>query len=108
MNKYPIVTLCGSTKFKEDFLKATEELSLSGHIVLSVGLFGHADNKYETVINKDVKKLLDDLHRHKIDMSDFVYIINKDDYIGESTKAEIEYAKSKGKEIKYMYDHKEG
>ena len=41
-------------------------------------------------------------------MSDFVYIINKDDYIGESTKEEIEYAKSKGKEVKYMYDHKEG
>lgn len=102
--KYPIVCLCGSTKFKDDFIKATELLSLSGHVVLSVGLFGHADNKFSTVITDEVKALLDDMHKQKIEMADFIYIINKNNYIGESTLKEIEYAKSLNKPIKYMYE----
>lgn len=63
--KFPIVTLCGSTKFKEAFIEAAEKLSLEGNIVLSVGLFGHADNKFGTVITEDVKKLLDEMHLKK-------------------------------------------
>ena len=102
--KYPIVCLCGSTKFKDDFIKATELLSLSGYVVLSVGLFGHADNKFGTVITDEVKALLDDMHKQKIEMADFIYIINKNNYIGESTLKELEYAKSLSKPIKYMYE----
>ena len=101
--KYCVVTLCGSTKFKDDFIRAQEELTLNGSIVLSVGLFGHADGKYNKEITPDVKLMLDDMHKRKIDLSDYVFVINRNGYIGESTKSEIEYAKQTGKPVYYMY-----
>lgn len=102
VGKYKVVTLCGSTKFKEDFMRVQEELTLQEHIVISVGLFGHADNRYESVITDDVKIMLDDMHKRKIDMADYIYVINKGGYIGSSTRSEIEYATKQGKEVKYM------
>lgn len=100
---FPVVTLCGSTKFKDEFIEAQKRLSLDGNIVISVGLFGHSgDGEAWDDINK---QMLDDMHKEKIRMSDKIYVINKDDYIGESTKKEIEYAKSLGKEVLYMFDH---
>lgn len=46
--------------------------------------------------------MLDDMHKRKIDMADEIYVINKDGYIGSSTRSEIQYAKDTGKKIKYM------
>ena len=103
IKNYEIVTLCGSTKFKEDFIKAQEELTLSGKIVISVGLFGHADNKFNTVITEETKEMLDDMHKRKIDISDSIFVINKNNYIGKSTLSEIKYALQTGKPVKYMY-----
>lgn len=102
---FEIITLCGSTKFKDDFIKIQEELTLQGKIVISVGLFGHADNKYENKITNEIKEMLDDMHKKKIDLSDAIYVINKNGYIGESTTSEIEYAKSTNKKIYYMEEH---
>ena len=97
---FPIITLCGSTRFKEEFLKAQKEWTLRGYIVLSVGLFGHSgDNE---VWSDGAKQQLDDMHKAKIEMSDAIYVINKDGYIGESTKSEIEWALELGKQIYYM------
>lgn len=94
-----IVCLCGSTKFKSDFLSAQRGLTLAGQIVIMPGVFGHADGGF---INGDTKKKLDELHLKKIDMSDMIMVINRDGYIGESTKREIEYAQSLGKQIRYL------
>lgn len=105
IGKYNVVTLCGSTKFKDDFLRAQEELTLKGCIVISVGLFGHADGKFQTVITPKVKTMLDDIHKRKIDMADYIYVINRDDYIGNSTESEIRYAKATGKNVVYMFRH---
>lgn len=49
-----------------------------------------------------IKDLLDELHFRKIDICDEVFIINKDGYIGESTRNEIEYAEKLGKPINYL------
>lgn len=103
IGRYKVVTLCGSTKFKDEFIKAQKELTLAGNIVISVGLFGHSGD--DEVWTNDTKEMLDDMHKRKIDMSDEIYVINKNDYIGDSTKSEIEYAKSQGKPVKYMYPH---
>lgn len=104
VNKYKVITLCGSAKFKDDFLKAQEELTLKGNIVLSIGLF--RDSKvWEKMDNKRIKKtkeLLDDIHKRKIDMSDEIFVINVGGYIGESTKSEIEYALLKNKKVNYL------
>ncbi len=103
IGKYPVVTICGSTRFKDEFIQAQEQLTLEGNIVISVGLFGHADGKYDTVITPEVKEMLDDMYKRKIDMADSIYVINKNGYIGSNTRSEIEYARKTGKTIQYMY-----
>ena len=102
--KIKVITLCGSTKFKNDFIKISEKLSLEGNIVLSAGLCSHVDNKFISMIFPDIKKLLDEDHKAKIEMSDEIFVINPYGYIGESTKSEIEYAKELGKRINYLVD----
>lgn len=100
VGKYKVITLCGSTKFKEQFIQAQKELTLQGNIVISVGLFGHSgDNEVWT---EGTKEMLDDMHKRKIDMADAIYVINVGGYIGSSTKNEIEYAKQQNKEVYYL------
>ena len=100
VGKYKVITLCGSTRFKEQFLEAQKRLTLGGNIVISVGLFGHSgDNE---VWSDGTKEMLDDMHKRKIDMADSIYVINVGGYIGESTRSEIEYAKKNGKAIEYL------
>ena len=105
MRKYMVITLCGSTKFKDEFMQQQKRLTLEGNIVISVGLFGHADGDYKTVITDEVKEMLDDIHKRKIDMSDAIFVIDVNGYIGSSTRSEIEYAKSTGKEIMYLSEY---
>ena len=97
--KYNIITLCGSIKFKDKFIKIQEKLTLEGNTVLTPNFF---NNIKKEEIDEKTKKMLDEMHRQKIDMSDEIYIINFGGYIGESTKSEIEYAKTKGKKISYL------
>ena len=104
INNYKVITLCGSTKFKDEFLKAQKDLTLKGYIVISVGLFGHSGD--DEVWSEGTKEMLDDMHKSKIDLADEIYVINVDDYIGSSTKSEIEYAISHGKKVNYLYPHK--
>lgn len=100
VGKYKVVTLCGSTKFKEQFLAAQKRLSLEGNIVISVGLFGHSgDNE---VWSDGTKAMLDDMHLRKIDMADEIFVINVGGYIGESTRNEIAYAQSQGIAVRYL------
>lgn len=98
--KYTVVTLCGSTKFKDEFISAQKQLTLEGKIVLSLGLFGHSGDK--EIFNDGVKAMMDNMHKQRIDMSDEIFVINKDGYIGSSTKNEIEYATAHGKKINYL------
>lgn len=95
-----IITLCGSTKFKKEFEKINSLLTLEGNIVLSVGIFQHSDN---VVITNEQKEKLDLLHKRKIDMSDEIFVINVNDYIGSSTQSEIDYALKNKKTVRYLY-----
>jgi hypothetical protein len=94
-----IITLCGSTKFKNEFEKANKELTLKGIIVLSCGVYSHSDNE---IITEEQKKMLDELHRRKIDLSDGILVLNVGGYIGDSTKSEIDYALKKGKAVRFL------
>jgi hypothetical protein len=100
IGKYKVVTLCGSTRFKDAFIEAQKRLTLEGNIVISVGLFGHQGD-FEA-LEPQRKEMLDDMHKRKIDMADEIYIINVGGYIGSSTKSEIEYATKMGKKISYL------
>ena len=102
--KYPVITLCGSTRFKEQFIEAQKRLTLEGNIVISVGLFGHSGDI--EVWTEGTKEMLDDMHKRKIDMADEIFVINVGGYIGQSTRSEIEYAKAHGKKVRYLEDEK--
>jgi hypothetical protein len=93
-----VITLCGSTRFYETFLAVNNSLTAKGYIVLSVGvvidktvMLDKSDGKLE--------KMLDKLHKEKIAMSDSIFVIDFDNYIGEATSGEIDFAKKHGKKI---------
>ena len=100
IGKYPVITLCGSTRFKDQFLETQKRLTLAGNIVISVGLFGHSGD--DEVWTPGTKEMLDDMHNRKIDMADGIYVINVGGYIGQSTRSEIEYARSQGKTVEFL------
>ena len=106
---YKVITLCGSTRFKDAFMDAQKRLTLEGNIVISVGLFGHSGD-HEVWENMDegtltrTKEMLDDMHKRKIDMADEIFVINVGGYIGSSTRSEIEYAQATGKPVHYLED----
>ena len=112
VGKYKVVTLCGSTRFKDQFMEAQKKLTLEGNIVISVGLFGHAgdgevwENMDEGTLTK-TKEMLDDMHKRKIDMADEIFVINVGGYIGSSTRSEIEYAEKTGKTVRYLEEQQE-
>ena len=107
VGNYRVTTLCGSTRFKNEFMEVQKRLTLEGNIVISVGLFGHSgdnevwENMDEGTLTK-TKEMLDDMHKRKIDMADEIFVINVDGYIGSSTRSEIEYAKAMGKPVRYL------
>ena len=98
--KYKVITLCGSTRFKDAFMEAQKRLTLEGNIVISVGMFGHSGD--DEVWSEGTKEMLDDMHKRKIDMADEIYVINVGGYIGSSTKSEIEYARAHNKPVRYL------
>ena len=100
VNGFKVITLCGSTRFKDEFLEAQKRLTLEGNIVISVGLFGHSGD--DVVWTEGVKDMLDRQHLAKIDLADEIYVINVGGYIGDSTRREIAYAEYKGKSITYL------
>ena len=100
-----IITLCGSSKFKTEFERVQKQLSYDNNcIVLSLDFFTKSENLFYD--NKETKELaeskLRETHLAKISISDEIYVINKDGYIGQSTSKEIEYAKSLGIPVKYL------
>lgn len=106
--RYPVVTLCGSTKFYDDFMVAQKELATEGNVVLCCPVFHHSrDKEYWDSLSDDEKvqlhNLLKEEHFQRIDMCDAIFVVNPNDYIGESTKSEIEYARQTGKGVMYMY-----
>lgn len=99
--KKPItVCLCGSGRFKEEFEKAEFEETLKGKIVLTIGC--NTKDIARDIDWQHIKPMLDELHKRKIDLADEVFVINKNGYIGDSTRSEIEYAEKHHKEIIYL------
>ena len=102
VGKYGVVTLCGSSRFKDAFAEAQKRLTLEGKIVLSLGLFALSGD--EEVFKPGAKEMLADMHKRKIDMADEIYVINAGGYIGDSTRSEIAYAQAAGKPVRYLED----
>jgi hypothetical protein len=95
-----IVCLCGSTRFGEAFRKAQLAETLAGRIVLTIGCDAHSDE--DLALEPDTKKALDELHFRKIELADEVLILNVGQYIGESTRRELAYARALGKTVRFL------
>lgn len=95
----PIVCICGSTRFKQSWITENARLTGEGNIVLAVGLWGHHERQYP---NEKTKAMLDDLHKRKIDLCDWVWVIDVGGYIGDSTRSEIEHAEQLGRPVRYL------
>lgn len=94
-----VITICGSTKFKDKMFELARDLTLNGDVVLMPQIFEHADNEELTI---EQKLVLDNIHYQKILMSDAILVVNIDQYIGESTWAEIDWANRLNKKIYFL------
>ena len=97
-----IVTLCGSLKYQKEMMKLAEMMTLEGYCVLTP-VYPTSNNIKRT--EEEMTKLKES-HFKKIELSDAILVVNINNYIGESTKLEIEYAKSLKKEIMYYINLK--
>ena len=101
-----IVCLCGSTRFGAAFREANLRETLAGNIVLSIGCDLHSDaDLFARVPAAEIERLkqrLDWLHRRKIDLADEVLILNVGGYVGDSTCSELEYARERGKGLRFL------
>jgi len=92
-----VVTICGSMRYSKEMMKISEELELKKGYAVIQCVYNIDGLKYEGVD----ASILDKIHRKKIDISDAIYVVNIDGYIGNSTKKEIEYAIKNDKEVMY-------
>jgi len=108
MAKPTIVCLCGSTKFKDQFVRSNFEETLAGKIVLSIGCDLRTDQELFGAMSEeewlDTKLKLDELHKRKIDLADEILVLNVGGYIGDSTRSEINYAMQHSKRVRYWTD----
>ena len=100
-----IVCLCGSTRFLDTFRQVHRKEALAGHIVLSVECITTADHELQEY-DPQTKARLDQLHLRQIELAEEVLVLNVNDYVGESTAKEIQYARSLGKRIRWLEPHR--
>ena len=92
-----VVTICGSMRYAKEMMTIAEDLELKNKYAVLQCIYPSIDKEY----TKEEEDILDEAHKKKIDISDGIYVVNINGYIGSSTKKEIEYANKTGKEIIY-------
>lgn len=96
-------TVCGSMRFSDEmkniayYLETEKNYNVLQCVYLP-----------ENVIPTDAERnRLEEAHYRKIDLSDGIYVVNIDGYIGNSVRNEIEYAKKHNKIVIYHCDTEE-
>jgi hypothetical protein len=97
---YTVITLCGSMRFRDELERLDAELTLAGHVVLTPTALSPS-----TELNAEERARLGRVHLQKIAMSDEVVVVNVGDYVGESTRREIEHARSRGIPVSFLEPH---
>ena len=95
-----VITLCGSLKFQKEMMVVAEKLALKGNCILTP-TYPVMENMEKT---KEQLEILKEAHFRRIELSDAIFVLNVNNYIGASTKLEIDYAKKLNKEIVYYTD----
>jgi hypothetical protein len=99
-DEFTVITLCGSMRFREEFERLDAELTLAGHVVLTPTALAPSRE-----LNAEERARLGRIHLQKVSMADEVLIVNVGDYVGESTRREIEHARSRGVAVSYLEPH---
>ena len=94
-----IETVCGSIRFSKEMMKYRDEQLSNGKWVLIP-----ENMELDAQINERIKAKMDILHKAKIDHADTVLIWNRNGYIGDSTKCEIDYAQRNNKPVTFLED----
>ena len=102
MRRMKVITVCGSLRFINEMMEITEKMELQGNCML-VPIYNTARPNKDT-FTKEEALMLDKVHKERIKLADAILVVNVDGYVGNSTKNEIEYAKSLNKEIIYYTD----
>ena len=95
-----VITLCGSMRFREEFERLGAELTLAGHVVLTPTFLAPS-----TELSSEERARLGRIHLQKVEMADEVLIVNVGGYVGESTRREIEQARSRGVPVSFLEPH---
>jgi hypothetical protein len=98
--EFAVITLCGSMRFRDEFERLDAELTLAGHVVLSPTALASS-----VELNAEERARLGRIHLQKVAMADEVLVVNVGDYVGESTRREIEHARSRGVAVRYLEPH---
>jgi hypothetical protein len=104
----PVVVICGSTRFMAEMAEANLRLTAgAGGRQPAIVLAPACNMKQPHELWADpadaerLKAVLDEIHRAKIRMADWVLVVNPGGYIGDSTGGEIEYARELGKPVRF-------
>ena len=94
-----IMCLVGSSRLQNDFINAAKAFTIRGYIVLTPDVYTSTTSDG---LNVDDREILEEISERKIQMSDVVFVVNPNNKIPESVHRQIKYAKSLGKEIRYL------
>ncbi len=97
LGKYKVITLCGSTRFKDALMETQKQLTLVGNIIISMDLFGHSGD--DEVWTEGAKEMLDAMHIWKIDMADDIFVINVGGYIAPAYGRRLGMQRSLGRRL---------
>ena len=95
-----IIKICGSSNFKDEIMEQARKLTLEDHIVLVPTIFEHQEEDLPT----EVKLRLGNIQKQKINMSDAIFVVNVDGYIGEGTFSDIDWALRNNKKVFFLID----
>lgn len=97
-----IITVCGSLKYYTEMMEITEKMGLKGNCML-VPIYNPNKTSKDDYTEEEIL-ILGQMHKERIKLADAILVVNVNNYIGSSTKSEIEYAKKLNKEIIYYTD----
>lgn len=101
IGNHKVAVVCGSTRrFKEEMLLIARELELLDYIVFTTHIF----NGEYTTTEEDAKRCAERYRDVFNNVADLCVVVNKDNYIGENTAADIQMAIDAGVSIRYTND----
>lgn len=97
MNNIKVVTICGSMKFEDEMIKVATDLEIKyGWCVLQC-----VYNFNNISLSKNDMDKIKKAHYKRISISDAIYVLNINGYIGQAVTDEIIFAKKLNKQIIY-------